>query len=137
MSQEIKTAIFTKLTTDKAEGSLWDLVGGRIYELEGEDDANLPLLVYEVASSPVQGLYNGTIIVKAQVVFTIYGHKRLGSANIGTIEEKLFDLLKDSELAPSGYDRGIVVALDRDRRTVFDEIIASESVYSVEATSTS
>jgi len=137
MSQDIKTAIYTKLTTDQSEGSLWDLVGGRIYEMEGKDDADLPLLVYEVTSSPVQGLYNGTIIVKAQVVFTIYGHRRLGSASIGTIEEKLYDLLKDVELAPSGYDRGVVVALDRDRRTVFDEIIASESVYSVEATSTS
>ena len=137
MSQAIKTALYTKLTADQTSGSLYDLVGGRIYEMEGKDDADLPLLVYEVTTSPVQGLYNGNIIVKSQVMVTIYGHRRLGSAALGTIEGELYTTLKDAELAPTGYDRGVVIPLDRDRRTVFDEIIASESVYSVESTSTS
>lgn len=137
MSQAIKSAIYTKLTSDQTSGSLYDSVGGRIYELQGADDADLPLLTYEVSSSPVQGLYNGNIVIKSQVVFTIYGHRRLGVAAIGLIEGKLYDLLKDSELAPTGYDRGVVVPLDRDRRTVFDEIVSSESIYSVESTSTS
>ena len=137
MSQAIKTALYTKFTTDTSEGSLYDLLGGRIYELEGQDDADLPLLVYEVTSSPVQGLYNGNVIIKSQLMVTLYGHRRLGSAAIGTIEDKLYDTLKDATLAPTGYDRGAVVPLDRDRRTVFDEIISSESVYSIESTTTS
>ena len=41
MSQAIKTALYTKLTTDQSAGSLYDDVGGRIYELEGQDDASL------------------------------------------------------------------------------------------------
>jgi len=137
MSQAIKTALYTKLTADTSAGSLYDLLGGRIYELEGKDDVDLPLLVYEVTSSPVQGLYNGNIIIKSQLMVTLYGHRRLGSAAIGTIEDKLYDTLSDATLAPTGYDRGVVVVLDRDRRTVFEEIISSESIYSIESTSTS
>ena len=93
MSQAIKTALYTKLTTDQSAGSLYDDVGGRIYELEGQDDASLPLLTYEVSSTPVQGLYNGTIMLRAQVIVTLYGHRRLGSAALGSIEDKLFTLL--------------------------------------------
>ena len=137
MSQAVKTALYTKFTADQSAGSLYDLVGGRIFELEGKDDSELPLLVYEVSSSPVQGLYNGNVIIKSQLVVTLFGHRRLGSAAIGTIEDKLYETLKDSELAPTGYDRGVIVPLDRDRRTVFDEIISSESVYSIESTTTS
>ena len=136
MSQAIKTAIYTKLTTDQTAGSLYDDLGGRIYELEGNDDADLPLLTYEVTSTPVQGLYNGNVIIKAQVIFTIYGHRRLGSAAVGVIEDKLFDLMNSGSLAPSGYDASSVsICMDRDRRTVFDQIIASESVYSIDETS--
>ena len=135
MSQAIKTALYTKLTTDQSAGSLYDDVGGRIYELEGQDDASLPLLTYEVSSTPVEGLYNGTIMLKAQVIVTLYGHRRLGSAALGSIEDKLFTLLNSGTLAPTGYDtNAVMVCVDRDRRTVFDEIIASESVYSLEAT---
>lgn len=136
MSQAIKTAIYTKLTADQSGGSLYEAVGGRIFELQGKDDADLPLLTYEVTSTPIQGLYNGTVVVKSQVIFTIYGHRRLGSAAVGTIEDKLFTLMNQATLAPTGYDTNCIsVCLDRDRRTVFDQIIASESVYSIEATS--
>tara|TARA_R110000824_G_scaffold168136_4_gene345163 strand:+ start:2881 stop:3291 length:411 start_codon:yes stop_codon:yes gene_type:complete len=134
MSQAIKTAIYVKLTTDQSGGSLYDLVGGRIFELQGNDDADLPLLTYEVQSTPVSGLFDGEVYIKSQVLFTIFGHRRLGAEAIGTIEDKLYDLMKDAALAPTGYDRGVVVPLDRDRRSVFDEIISSESIYSVEAT---
>ena len=136
MSQAIKTAIYTKLVSVQSDPSLYFSVGGRIYELQGQDDADLPLLTYEVQSTPVSGLFDGEVYIKSQVLFTIYGHRRLGAAAIGTIEDQLYELMKDASLAPSGYDRGVVVPLDRDRRTVFDEIIASESIYSVEATTT-
>ena len=136
MSQAIKTAIYTKLVAVQSDPSLYFSVGGRIYELEGQDDADLPLLTYEVQSTPVSGLFDGEVYIKSQVLFTIFGHRRLGAAAIGTIEDQLYALMKDAALAPTGYDRGVVVPLDRDRRTVFDEIIASESIYSVEATTT-
>ena len=136
MAQAINTALYTKLTADQTSGSLYDDVGGRIFELEGKDDEALPLLTYGVQSSPVQGLYNGNIIIKSQVVFTLFGHRRLGAQAVGDIEKKLFDLMNYATLAPSGYDSNtVVICLDRDRRTLFDEIIVSESVYSIEATS--
>lgn len=138
MSQAVKTALYTKLTTDKSAGSFYDDVGGRIYELQGTDDADLPLMTYEVTSSPVQGLYNGTIIEKSQVILTLYGHRRLGAQALGDIEAKLFTLVNQATLDPTGYDdNSIMICLDRDRRTVFEEIIVSESVYSIEATTAS
>jgi hypothetical protein len=137
MSQAIKTALYVKLTTDQSAGSLYTAVGGRIYELQGKDDDPLPLLTYEVTSSPVAGLYNGTVIEKSQVIITIYGHRRLGAQAVGDIEAKLFTLLNQSALAPVGYDsNSVAICLDRDRRTVFDEIITSESVYAIDATTT-
>ena len=136
MSQAIKTALYTKLTADQTADSFYDDVDGRIFELEGKDDSALPLLVYDVTSTPVEGLYNGNVIVKSQVVLTLYGHRRLGAAALGAIEDKLVTLINQATLAPSGYDSNtVMICLDRDRRTVFDEIIASESVYSIEATS--
>lgn len=136
MSQAIKTALYTKLTADQSAGSFYDDVGGRIFEMEGQDDSALPLVVYDVTSTPVEGLYNGNVVVKSQVVLTLYGHRRLGAAALGAIEDKLFTLVNQVTLAPSGYDsNAVMICLDRDRRTVLDEIIASESVYSIEATS--
>lgn len=135
MSQAIKSALYTKLTADQSAGSLYEAVGGRIYELEGQDDVPLPILTYEVTSTPIQALYNGTIMLKAQVILTLYGHRRLGAASLGAVEDKLFTLLNGGSLAPSGYDsNAVMICVDRDRRTVFDEIIAIESVYSLEAT---
>jgi len=136
MSQAIKTALYTKLTADQTADSFYDDVGGRIFEMEGKDDSALPLVVYDVTSTPVEGLYNGNVIVKSQVVLTLYGHRRLGAAALGAIEDKLFTLINQVTLAPTGYDtNAVMICLDRDRRTVFDEILASESVYSIEATS--
>ena len=136
MSQAIKTALYTKLTADQAADSFYDDVGGRIFEMEGKDDSELPLVVYDITSTPVEGLYNGNVIVKSQVVLTLYGHRRLGGAALGAIEDKLFTLINQATLAPSGYDsNAVMICLDRDRRTVFDEILSSESVYSIEATS--
>jgi len=136
MSQAIKTALYTKLTADQTADSFYDDVGGRIFEMEGKDDSALPLVVYDVTSTPVEGLYNGNVIVTSQVVLTLYGHRRLGAAALGAIEDKLFTLINQATLAPSGYDSNtVMICLDRDRRTVFDEIIASESIYSIEATS--
>ena len=137
MSQAIKTALYVKLTADQTASSLYTAVGGRIYELQGKDDDLLPLLTYEVTSSPVAGLYNGTVIEKSQLIITIYGHRRLGAQAVGDIEAKLFTLLNQTVLAPVGYDTSTVaICLDRDRRSVFDEIITSESMYSIEATTT-
>jgi len=136
MSQAIKTALYTKLTADQTADSFYDDVGGRIFEMEGKDDSALPLVVYDVTSTPVEGLYNGNVIVKSQVVLTLYGHRRFGAAALGAIEDKLFTLINQATLAPSGYDSNtVMICLDRDRRTVFDEIIASESIYAIEATS--
>jgi len=136
MSQAIKTALYTKLTADQTADSFYDDVGGRIFEMEGKDDSALPLIVYDVTSTPVEGLYNGNVIVKSQVVLTLYGHRRLGAAALGAIEDKLFTLINQATLAPTGYDgNAVMICLDRDRRTVFDEILSSESVYSIEATS--
>jgi len=134
MSQAIKTAIYDKLVSVQSDPSLYFGLGGRIYELQGVDDAALPLLTYEVQSTPVSGLFDGEVYIKSQVLFTIFGHRRLGAAAIGVLEDQLYVLMKDAALAPTGYDRGVVIPLDRDRRTVFDEIISSESIYSVEAT---
>jgi len=137
MPQAIKSALYTKLTADQSAGTLYAAVGGRIYEEEGPDDAALPLMVYGVTSSPTSGLFDGEFFVVSTVMFTIYGHRRLGAAALGDIEAKLFTLLDSVALAPTGYDRGVVVCQDRDRRSILGEIIASESTYTIEATSTS
>ena len=135
MSQAIKTALYTTLTTDQTASSVYTAVGGRIYELQGKDDDPLPLLPYEVTSSPIAGLYNGTVIEKSQVILTIYGHRRLGAQAVGDIEAKLFTLLNQTTLAPTGYDSNtVMICLDRDRRNVCDEIITSESIYAIDAT---
>ena len=136
MPQAIKTAIYTKLTDDQTAGTLYAAVGGRIFENEGQDDSALPLLVYEVTSSATSNMMGGKEILQAIATFTLYGHKRLGNAALGALEDKLYNLLNDAELTTTGYDRAVVLATSRDVRQNFDDVLSSQSVYTLEATST-
>ena len=136
MPQAIKTAIYTKLTADQTAGTLYAAVGGRIFENEGQDDSALPLLVYEVTSSTTSNVMDGKEIVQSVATFTLYGHKRLGTAALGSIEGKLYSLLNGLSMTTTGYDRGVVLATSRDVRQNFDDVLSSQSVYRIEATST-
>jgi hypothetical protein len=134
MPQAIKTALYVKLTADQTAGSLYDSVGGRIYEAEGASETTLPLLVYEVTSTDTAQTMGNDEIVDAIVTITIWGHKSKGLAELGAIEGKLYSLLKSSDISPTGYDRGRVIASSRDVRLVVDDVVSSQSVYKVTAT---
>jgi hypothetical protein len=136
MPQAIKTAIYTKLTADQTAGTLYAAVGGRIFENEGQDDSALPLLVYEVTSSATSNVMTGDKEIVQAVATLLYGHKRLGSAALGSIEGKLYSLLNGISMTTTGYDRGVVLATSRDIRQNFEDVLSSQSVYRIEATST-
>lgn len=136
MPQAINTAIYTKLVASKGVDTFYADVGGRIFENEGQDDSALPLLVYEITSAGTSNVMDGKEIVQAVATFTLYGHKRLGNAALGSIEEKLYALMNDVDLTVAGYDRGVVLATSRDIRQNFDDVLSSQSVYKIEATST-
>lgn len=136
MSQAINTAIYTKLTADQSAGTLYAAVGGRIFENEGQDDSALPLLVYEVTTAETSNVMDGKEIIRANVTFTLFGHKRLGNAALGTIEGKLYTLLNGEGITTTGYDRGVVIATSRDVRQNLVDVLSSQSVYRLEATST-
>ena len=136
MAQALNTAIYTKLTTDQSAGSLHEAVGGRIFEGEGQDDSALPLLVYEITSAATSNVMGGKEIIRAVATFTLYGHRRLGNAALGSIEGKLYNLLNGEDVTTTGYDRSVVTATSRDIRQNFDDVLSSQSVYKIEATST-
>ena len=53
MSQVILTTIYNKLIADVSGGTVYALVSGKIYQLEGPQGAVMPLLVYAISNDAV------------------------------------------------------------------------------------
>lgn len=143
MSQAIRDAVHARLVSVKTDGSVWGLVGGRIYESSAPQAAALPLLVYSVTADPID-LHFGTVSTqRAEVEFRIHGP--LGQAttddgspaaqDVGEIESALHSLMHLASLTVSGLDRGLVVCRTRGVPEVLDDSHASRSTYVVEGTS--
>lgn len=142
MSHKIRQAVWKKLVSDTSNGSLYDLVGGRIYEGQPHQTADLPCLVYRVESNPLTKYYGGCVQQNASVVFELYGrlgNRRLDEGSqeaneLGKIEEALFDLIELSTLTVDDHDRGVVFCISRGVPSVTDESHVLRSEYQVKAT---
>ena len=136
MSQAVRNAIATKLVADTSSGSLYDKVGGRIYDMQAPQDTALPLLVFEViGNQPARWM--GAKGQELLVRFTIYGDKGTGmsaTTGAGTIEQSLFNLMDEFALTVSGHDRGLLLFTNRGIATVQEDAIAITSEARVTAT---
>lgn len=117
-SQEAMAAGFgALLVSDQSEGSFYDDVGGRIYEMVAPEEAPLPLAVWNIITDPPDEMFGGDDI-DAEIQVDLYGEKSLGIATLGAINDKLFTLLQGQSATITGYDGVSIQCMDRGAREV-------------------
>lgn len=143
MSQAIRDAIHARLVSDTADGSVWALVDGRIYEQSAPQSATLPLVVYSVTADPID-LHFGTVSTqRCEVEFRVHGPLGQGETDggsvdaqtVGAIESAIHSRMHLVSLTVTGLDRGLVVCRTRGVPEVLDDSHVSRSTYVVEGTS--
>lgn len=145
MSQQIRDAIYAKLTAVQTAGTVYALTEGRIYESAAPQAATLPFLIYRVLEDELELHFGGSRTEKCEIEFEIRGSLgnqtfqqpgggSPGAQAVGTIEEAVFDLLHGATLTVTGRDRGQVVCQTRGVPDVEFDSHVSRSTYMVWAT---
>jgi hypothetical protein len=123
--QNVVNGLFT--TLDGSGASFSDLVGGRIFHQQAEQNIVLPLLVFEVATSDPQPHFGTLITTLVDVRFDIWTDIDAGTATASTgageIEQALFDLLQGFELTVTAHDRGLLLFTVRNVRSIEEDAI--------------
>lgn len=137
MSEALANGIASKLTADQASGSLYDDLGGRIYEAYGPEEGDLPQLTWLIVSDPPAGSFEADGI-DAEIEFNLWGERRLGEPDnaLGDINDKLFNLLHRGTLTISGHggtNGASSFCLERGQRIVDEMTIRITSRYGVRA----
>lgn len=125
-TQNILDALYTKLIADQSSGTLYDLLGGRIYGMFAPQDEAMPLLVFNITDDPKGKFFGNKTSEDLAIDFDIYGDAEIGpaaSGGVGEIENSLFDLLEGFELSASGYDRGVVLFQSRNVRILEEKAV--------------
>lgn len=116
-SQEaMATGLGALLVADQTSGSLYDAVGGRIYEQIAPENGALPHLVWNIITDPPDETFNGDDI-DAEIQFDLYGEKRLGMTALGVINDKLFTALQGQSATITNYTGCSIQCLDRGERS--------------------
>ena len=110
--QALVDGIYSKLTAVTSSGTVYDDVGGRIYEGQGPHDAALPLLVFNLITD-ITDQHFGKDNIDTTVQFDIYGDRQLGSKAVRTTSDRLFTLLHGQSLTVSGFSQIIPQCIER------------------------
>lgn len=134
--QKVKEAFRAKLVADQTAGSLYDRLGGRIYAdfAPQEEPDTLPYLVFNVTASPPDRFFGGAKSLLSTIEVRIFDDWRNGSNAVETIAETLVDLMDETDLAVTGFDRGLTVCENRGAETIEGERIVHTTIWTVEAT---
>ncbi|CAB4184716.1 hypothetical protein UFOVP1116_27 [uncultured Caudovirales phage] len=139
MSQVILTTIYNKLTADNiSPSSVYALVEGKIYQLEGPQGATMPLLVYAISnedtttfmSSATQSMHT------LDCEFTFYFKPDSSVANAMAAEAALFLLLQKANMTPSSgtYSSVESICVSRGVPTINVDSITIDTTYRIFAT---
>jgi hypothetical protein len=131
--KDVVDAIYTRLGSSTGSGSFHALLGGRYYHVEAPQNIEFPHCVYALDPVDNANQFDGTRILTAAITFDIYCVARLGAAAAMDIEEALFFLLDQRELAGVGVNYGGVSlqCLVRGVPSVTDEFIVITTTYSI------
>lgn len=124
--QDILNGLYTKLTADTSSGSLYDKLGGAIFDTQAPQNEALPLMVFSIVSGDPNEWFGAPVTQVVLLDFDIYTTKLVDpavSTGAGVIEEALYDLLRGFELTVSGHDRGVVTFVTRSARFVEEDAV--------------
>lgn len=114
-------ALYTKLTADQTAGSLYDALGGRIYNGFAIEEASTPYLCFSAVTGVPERHMGGPVSLDVTVQFDLFGNIELGSKALHDIEVKLYALLEGVSIAPTGFDRGVCTFTTRGAAIVDDD----------------
>ena len=113
MSQVILTTIYNKLTAITTAGTVYALVSGKIYQLEGPQGTEMPLLVYAISnedtttfmSSATQSMHT------LDCFFTFYFKPDSSVVTAMNAEAALFLLMQKAIMTPSSVSYSSVESI--------------------------
>jgi hypothetical protein len=132
---EVLKAIATKLYST-ATTSFFQQLGGRVYVNEAPANVALPLCVYGIAQHDITQTYDGDR-ERMMIEFTQYFPHQSGLSLAEANGERLHELLDNSELKPTGYDRVTIRAESRGVPAMEDDAIYITSRFRLMGTRTS
>ena len=103
MSQIILTTLYNKLIAVQTAGTVYALVGGRIYQLEAPQATVMPLLVYSISDESTQTFMASATesMHQCDVAFTFYFKPDSTVVTAMAAEAALFLLLQKASLTVS------------------------------------
>lgn len=130
--KEIPAAIYTKLASATGAGTFHALLSGRYYHMEAPQNTAFPLSVFVIDSAENDDQFGGSRIMRGSVTFDIYCEAKAGAAVAMDIEEALFALLDQTQLATGGsYGALTLQCVSRGVPSVSDEFIVMTTTYSL------
>ena len=134
----VAAAINTRLASAQGAGSFHALVGGRYYHVEAPQNTAFPLAVWTLEGIENEDQFDGSRVLNGTVTFDIYCEAKAGAASCMDIEEALYTLLDQQNLAVSGgtYGTASLQCISRGVPSATDEFIVMSTTYSLFTTRT-
>lgn len=135
MSQIVLSSLYTRIATPSTPGSIYDLVGGRIYQLDGPQGMTLPALIFGIENNDTETYFGQTVksMQTLDVLFTILFPSNAASAvsTAMAVETALFARLNRVSITPSdaSYTSIETYALSRGVPQIDEDFIRIETTY--------
>ena len=138
MSQVILTTIYNKLVADVSGGTVYALVAGKIYQLEGPQGAVMPLLVYAISNEDTTTFMSSATesMHTLDCAFTFYFKPDSSVVTAMAAEAALFLLLHKTSMSPSSgtYSTIESICTSRGVPTINVDSIVIDTTYRIFAT---
>ena len=138
MSQVILTTIYNKLVADVSGGTVYALVAGKIYQLEGPQGAVMPLLVYAISNEDTTTFMSSATesMHTLDCAFTFYFKPDSSVVTAMAAEAALFLLLQKASMTPSSASYSTIESLcvSRGVPTINVDSIVIDTTYRIFAT---
>ena len=138
MSQVILTTIYNKLVADVSGGTVYALVAGKIYQLEGPQGAVMPLLVYAISNEDTTTFMSSATesMHTLDCAFTFYFKPDSSVVTAMAAEAALFLLMHKASMTPSSNTYSTIesICVSRGVPTINVDSIVIDTTYRIFAT---
>ena len=138
MSQVILTTIFNKLTAVQTAGTVYALVSGKIYQLEGPQGDAMPLLVYAISNEDTTTFMTSATqsMHTIDCAFTFYCKPNSSVVTAMAAEAALFLLMHKASMTPSSASYSTIesICTSRGVPTINVDSIIIDTTYKIFAT---
>jgi len=137
MSQIVLTSLYNRLVSQTGAGTVYTLVGGRIYQIEAPQGVTLPCLVFSISGNETE-IYMGTAVKSLQQLTAtfVFFFKPDAAAAVATAmaaEAALFTQLNRVSMTPSdaSYTSIESYVLTRGVPDIGEDFISVETTYRI------